>query len=52
VLNTFDFILPDDWRDAVGTKILAAFGPTRDLMGCGFTRPWDENTARAWRDAL
>ncbi|GEP34459.1 hypothetical protein NSZ01_22270 [Nocardioides szechwanensis] len=51
VLNTFDFMLPDDWRDAVGTKILAAFGPTRDLMACGFTRPWDEKTAREWRAA-
>jgi hypothetical protein len=51
VLNTFDFMLPDAPQDAVGTRILAAFGPTRDLMACGFTRQWDEKTARAWRDA-
>jgi hypothetical protein len=51
VLNTFDFMLPDAPQDAVGTRILAAFGPTRDLMACGFTRPWDEKTARAWRYA-
>ena len=49
VLNTFDLMLPDDPQDAVGVRILAAFGPTRDLMACGFTRPWDEKTARVWR---
>ena len=52
VFDTFDFMLPDDPQDAVGVRILAAFGPAPDLMACGFTRPWDEKTAHAWRDAL
>lgn len=51
-LNTFDFMLPEDPQDAVGVRILAAFGPTHDLMACGFTRPWDEKTARDWRGVL
>ncbi|MCD4534446.1 PASTA domain-containing protein [Nocardioides sp. cx-169] len=52
VLHTTDLMLPDRPQDAVGVKILAAFGPTRDMMACGFTRSWDEKTARAWRDAV
>lgn len=51
VLNTFTAMLPDDPQDAVGVQILAAFGPAHDLMACGFTRPWDEKTARQWRDS-
>ncbi|MCD4526233.1 PASTA domain-containing protein [Nocardioides sp. cx-173] len=52
VLHTVDLMLPDRPQDAVGVRILAAFGPTRDMMACGFTRSWDEKTARAWRDAV
>ena len=51
VLNTFTAMLPDDPQDAIGVRILAAFGPTHDLMACGFTRPWDEKTAQQWRDS-
>lgn len=47
VMNTWDFMLPNE--DVTGTRLLAAAGPSLDLMGCGFTRPYSEDDASRWR---
>lgn len=47
VMNTWDFMLPDE--DVTGTRLLVAAGPSLDLMGCGFTRPYSEDEASMWR---
>ena len=46
-MSTWDFMLPDD--DVSNVRILAAAGPTLDLMGCGFSRPYSEAEAAEWR---
>lgn len=51
-LHTFPFALPGDEQRIVGTRILAAFGPTHDLMACGFTQPWDAATVDQWAAAF
>ena len=49
-MHTWDFMLPG--RDVTGVRVLAAAGPTMDLMGCGFTRPYSEAEAGHWRDVF
>jgi hypothetical protein len=49
-MRTWDFMLPDE--DVTDVRILAAAGPTLDLMGCGFSRPYSVGEAREWREAF
>lgn len=53
VLRTWDGFLPSpDAQAAVGLRVLAAAGDTLDLMGCGFTRPYNAAEADDWRTAF
>jgi hypothetical protein len=52
VMHTWDFMLPRDPQTILGTRILAAAGPTLDIKSCGYTRPYDEKTASEWRDVF
>lgn len=53
VLRSWDGFLPSpDPQEAVGLRVLAAAGKTLDLMGCGFTRPYNKPDAEAWRTAF
>ncbi|HWC32060.1 MAG TPA: hypothetical protein VG709_02930 [Actinomycetota bacterium] len=49
-MHTWNFMLPE--HDVRGTRILASAGPTLDLMGCGYTRPYSEEDAQYWRDVF
>jgi hypothetical protein len=49
-MQTWDFMLPSDYESIIGTRILAAAGPSLEIKACGYTRAYDEKTANAWRD--
>lgn len=53
-VRTWDFTNPGASRepDSLGVRLLAAMTDSRDLMACGFTRPYSEQDAQAWREAF
>lgn len=49
-LHTWDGFLPQgNPQEPVGLRVLASAGDTLDLMACGFTRPYSQTDADAWR---
>lgn len=51
-MRTWDFMLPARPREAVGVRVLAAAGPTLDLMACGYTRVFSQEDAEVWDAAF
>ncbi|HWH31840.1 MAG TPA: hypothetical protein VNU01_04145 [Egibacteraceae bacterium] len=53
-VRTWDFTNPgaSPGPDPLGVRLLAAMTDSRDLMACGFTRPYSEQGAQAWREAF
>ena len=49
-MHTWNFMLPE--HDVRGARILASAGPTLDVMGCGYTRPYSEEDAQYWRSVF